>query len=165
MKHFFYIGIIAFCGCSESGEANKKLETRIDSLEQKLANTYKPGFGEFMSNIQMHHARLWFAGENKNWNLAEFEAHEITEALDAIRQFQTEREESKKVEIMKPALDSMTLAVQQQNVVAFKNSFVLLTATCNNCHRATDFGFNVVRIPLTHPFSNQSFEIMDSLKK
>ena len=103
--------------------------------------------------------------ENKNWKLAEFEVNEIMETLDAIQQFQTEREESKKVEIMKPALDSMTLAVQQQNVVAFKNSFVLLTATCNNCHRATDFGFNVVRIPLTPPFSNQSFEIMDSLKK
>ena len=35
-----------------------------------------PGFEEFMSNIQAHHAKLWFAGQNHNWKLADFEIHE-----------------------------------------------------------------------------------------
>ena len=55
-------------------------------------------------------------------------------------------------------LDSISKSVQQKNVSTFKSNFVLLTTTCNNCHRDTDHGFNVVKIPDTPPFSNQDFK-------
>lgn len=162
MKPLYLLVIITFgiCACNQSSETKKKLQAKIDSLEKKLANAYKPGFGEFMSNIQVHHVKLWFAGQSQNWKLADFEIHEITETLDAIQQFQTEREESKKTEMLRPALDSVNNAIQQQNPALFKSSYSLLTNTCNNCHRATNFEFNVVKIPDTPPFSNQSFEVM-----
>ena len=37
-----------------------------------------------MSGIQVHHEKLWFAGTAKNWRLADFEIHEIMEAVDDI---------------------------------------------------------------------------------
>ena len=79
--------------CKQPGNSNAALQSRIDSLEIKLATTYKPGFGEFMSSIQAHHAKLWFAGKNQNWELADFEMHEIGETLDAIKEYQNAREE------------------------------------------------------------------------
>mgnify|MGYP001792296011 CR=1 FL=1 len=45
---------------------NLLLQQKVDSLQQQLAKTYKPGFGEFMSGIQIHHAKLWFDGKNQN---------------------------------------------------------------------------------------------------
>jgi hypothetical protein len=135
------------------------LEIRIDSLENKLNETYKPGFGEFMSNIQTHHSKLWFAGQNQNWKLAEFEVHEIMEAIEDIQKFQTERKESKMIRMINPALDSMNNAIQQKNSTLFKSSYALLTNTCNNCHRTTEFEFNVVKIPDNQSFSNQDFTI------
>ena len=57
-----------------------------------------------------------------------------------------------------PALDSMNNSIQQKNIVLFKSSYTLLTATCNNCHKAVDYPFNEVKIPETPPFSNQVFE-------
>jgi len=32
-----------------------------------------------------------------------------------------------------------------------------LTKACNDCHQATNFGFNVVQRPATNPYSNQVF--------
>jgi hypothetical protein len=43
------------------------------------AEQYVPGLGEFMSATQVRHAKLWFAGDAKNWELASFELDEITE--------------------------------------------------------------------------------------
>ena len=160
MKPIFFI-ILAFglFACNQQSDKVQVLQSRIDSLEQKLSDTYKPGFGEFMSGIQAHHSKLWFAGQNQNWRLADFEVHEIMEAIEDIQKFQTERKESQMIGMINPALDSINNAIQQESSLLFKSSYTLLTNTCNNCHRAADFEFNVVKIPDTQPFSNQDFKI------
>jgi hypothetical protein len=144
--------------CNQQADNTKVLQNRVDSLEQKIAGTYKPGFGEFMSGIQAHHSKLWFAGQNKNWKLAGFEVHEIMEAVEDIQKFQTERKESQMIGMINPPLDSINNAIQQKNSALFKTSYTLLTNTCNNCHRASAFEFNVVKIPDRQPFSNQDFK-------
>lgn len=149
---------VSLFACDEQTDNLKILQNRIDSLESKLANTYKPGFGEFMSGIQAHHSKLWFAGQNENWKLADFEVHEIMEAIEDIQKFQTQRKESQMLGMINPALDSINNAIQQKNPAFFKRSYTLLTNTCNNCHRATNFEFNVVKIPDTQAFSNQDFK-------
>ncbi|MCF8245961.1 MAG: hypothetical protein K9J37_11855 [Saprospiraceae bacterium] len=131
----------------------------MDTLEKKLSETYKPGFGEFMSNIQVHHEKLWFAGQYQIWKLADFEIHEIMEIIEDIETYLAEREESKQIGMINPAIDSLTLAIQAENLPLFKSSFVNLTNTCNNCHRAVDFVFNKVKLPETPPFSNQDFSV------
>ena len=161
MKQLIFILTIspALFACNQPADSNQVLQTRIDSLQNKLANTYKPGFGEFMSNIQIHHAKLWFAGQNENWKLADFEINEIKESLAGIQQYCTDRPESKAIGMIDKPMDSMNNAIQQKNTVLFKNSFVLLTATCNNCHKATNHEFNVIKLPDNPPFSNQNFKI------
>lgn len=144
--------------CNQQANNTKILQSRIDSLEIKLADTYKPGFGDFMGTIQTHHAKLWFAGENENWKLADFEVHEIMEAIEDIQKFQTERKESELIEMLNPALDSVDNAIEQKSPALFKSSYILLTNTCNKCHRTVDFEFNVVKIPDSSPFSNQDFK-------
>ena len=32
-----------------------------------------------------------------------------------------------------------------------------LTKACNDCHQATNFGFNLVQRPMTNPYPNQVF--------
>ena len=147
-----------FISCKMQNDNTLILQNRIDSLEHKLAGTYKPGFGEFMSSVQVHHAKLWFAGQNQNWELADFEIHEMMEAIENIQKYQTERKESKVIGLIDPALDSVNAAIQQKSPLLFNSSYKLLTATCNNCHRETNFDFNVVKIPDTPPFSNQDFK-------
>jgi hypothetical protein len=150
---------LGFFACNEHTDNTQVLQNRIDSLETKLADSYKPGFGEFMTGIQAHHSKLWFAAQNENWKLADFEVHEIIEAIEDIQKYQTERKESKMIGMIDPALDSVTKAIDQKNSAMFKSSYILLTNTCNNCHRETDFEFNIVKIPTNQPFSNQEFKV------
>lgn len=160
MKQVFIVLLITgVYACNQQADKTGILQNRIDSLERKLADVYKPGFGEFMSGIQAHHSKLWFAGQNQNWKLADFEIHEIMESIDNIEKYQTERTESRKIGMIKPAIDSINNAIKQKNPLLFKSSYTLLTNTCNNCHRAVDFEFNIVKIPDYQPFSNQDFKV------
>jgi hypothetical protein len=145
--------------CNQQSNQESQLRSKIDSLQSQLDKTYKPGLGEFMMGIQIHHAKLWFAGENQNWPLADFEIHEIRESLDDIDEFCNDRPEVKSIGMLKGPIDSVTNAIRQKDLQLFKTSFYLLTNTCNNCHKATDHGFNVVIIPTTPPVSNQDFRV------
>ena len=149
---------ILLCCNQQSNQVNQ-MQSKIDSLERQLDKAYKPGLGEFMTGIQLHHAKLWFAGQNQNWPLADFEIHEIQESLDDIEEFCKDRPEVKSIGMLKPAIDSVTDAIRQKDLQLFKNNFSLLTNTCNNCHKATDHGFNVVIIPVNPPVSNQDFRV------
>ncbi len=128
------------------------------ALPQQTAHTYKPGLGEFMLGIQMHHAKLWFAGQAQNWALADFEMGEISETLDAIKEFNADRPEVKSISMIDPAIDSIADAIKKKDTQRFKASFILLTNTCNNCHTATHHEFNVIKTPDTPPVSNQEFK-------
>jgi hypothetical protein len=160
MRYSIIIMIITawLLACNSSSNNKQALQNRVDSLEKKITDAYKPGFGEFMSSIQVHHAKLWFAVQDQNWKLADFEIHEIMETVDNIQKYETERKESQQISMLSPALDSVNNAIKQKNPVQFKNSFVLLTSTCNNCHHAVQFEFNVVKIPDGPPFTNQDFK-------
>jgi hypothetical protein len=162
MKNLPLFVLVLLIACSRQAGNTSKLQSQIDSLQNKLDDAYKPGFGEFMSSIQVHHNKLWFAGQNQNWKLADFEIHEIQESIDDIEKYQIERQESKKIEMIKPALDSVIHAIDQENSTAFKSSFIFLTNTCNSCHKATNFEFNQVKLPDHPPFSNQVFKNLNS---
>lgn len=150
-----FTAALLLISCSDT----HNLKERVDDLTVRTANNYKPGFGEFMTNIQIHHAKLWFAGTDENWPLADFETGEISETVDAIQKYETDRPESKELPVILPALDSVRTAIQKKDRALFVTSFHTLTATCNTCHRAVKFGFNVVKIPDTPPFSNQDFSV------
>jgi hypothetical protein len=149
---------VVLISCSQSNEKVSQMQNRIDSLQKMLTETYKPGFGELMTYVQSHHAKLWFAGQNENWKLADFEIHEIMEAVENVKKYETDRKESKLIPMIAPALDTVNMAIQQKNLLFFRKSYTSLTNTCNLCHRAANFEFNVVKIPETQTFSNQDFK-------
>jgi hypothetical protein len=144
--------------CNSSSGNSQLLEKRIDSLKTELNKLYKPGFGEFMSNIQIHHGKLWFAGINQNWKLADFEINELKENLNSIETYCIDRPETKNISMIYPSLDSVSNAITQNNLTNFKSSFNLLTKTCNSCHKAVNFEFNSIKIPTSPPFTNQEFK-------
>ncbi len=158
MKIIIVLLFMAVCfSCAQQNADTTKAS--IDSLTKQLRELkekYKPGLGEIMAGIQMHHAKLWFAGINNNWKLATFEMDEIKEMLEATKE--TERPELKNLPMIFPAMDSVSTSIQQQNQPAFKKNFQLLTASCNSCHNASHFEFNVITIPSAPPVSNQDFK-------
>jgi len=159
MKNLAFLAIIALIlSCNQQNGDTQKLQATIDSLQKQLANTYRPGLGEFMLGIQLHHAKLWWAGQNRNWPLADFEVNEIKEALEDIQKYCSDRPEVKSIGMIAPAIDSISNSIQHKSDQSFRTSFTLLTNTCNNCHKATEHAFNVVTIPVASPVVNQDFK-------
>jgi hypothetical protein len=159
MKHILLIVLtIGLFSCNQQIDITADLQNRIDSLESKLANTYKPGFGDFMGSIQTHHAKLWFAGQNENWDLADFEIHELEEAIEDIQEYHAGRKETELIGMIIPALDSVEDAIEKKDPDAFKRNYNLLTNTCNTCHHKSDHGFVVIKIPEGLPYNNQDFK-------
>ncbi|MEJ2053833.1 MAG: hypothetical protein P8X42_07940 [Calditrichaceae bacterium] len=160
MKIFIVLLLLpVFYACNNSSDDMALLQRRVDSLDNKVSDMYKPGFGEFMSMIQVHHDKLWYAGTNKNWKLADFEVDEIKEIFGDIKTYRSERKESQMISMIYPALDSVSAALDQKNLSMFKNSFSFLTKTCNNCHHVVNYEFNVVKIPDMPPIGNQDFSV------
>jgi hypothetical protein len=112
MKQLLFLFFLAtlFSCHDASNQITQLLQKKTDSLQRELSDTYKPGLGEFMSSIQVHHAKLWFAGQNNNWKLADFEIHEIMEAVEDIQHYAAERKEVKELPMLQPALDSVSNA-------------------------------------------------------
>ncbi len=154
-----FLMFFSLFACKQQTSDMTKLQDRIKVLETQVANSYKPGFGESMSSVQVHHAKLWFAGINKNWKLAEFEVHELKEVLETIKKYQKERDESQLIDMMNPTLDSVSYAIKNKEEKSFKRSYALLTTTCNDCHLQTKFEYNIVKIPDMQQFSNQDFSM------
>ena len=159
MKTFFFLFAICFVliACNQSGD-HQELQAKIDSLQTKLNDTYKPGLGEFMMGIQEHHAKLWFAGINKNWKLADFEVHEIGETLDDVKKYCTDRPEIKSLGIIDPAINNIKTAISKEDMEKFKSGFSELTKDCNTCHKDNQHGFNIITIPTSLPVANQDFK-------
>jgi hypothetical protein len=155
---FLFIGSLGMMvACHTGGGGSAGLQARVDSLQLKLDAAYKPGLGEFMSGIQVHHAKLWFAGSAENWKLADFEVGEIKETLDDVEKYCSDRPEVSSLPMIRPAVDSVSAAIGAGNLPAFNRAFTLLTTFCNNCHRATKHEFNVIKVPDSPPFTNQVY--------
>ncbi|HEX4963250.1 MAG TPA: hypothetical protein VF173_20635 [Thermoanaerobaculia bacterium] len=129
---------------------------------------YVPGLGELMAGQQVRHAKLWFAGENENWRLAAYEVDELKEGFGDVVKLHPVLEDShipvsKLVPtLIEPPLSEVGAAVEARDKARFEAAFDKLTAACNQCHQAANFGFNVVKRPTSPPFSNQEFGVIKS---
>jgi cytochrome c1 len=160
MKSYIFplliVSVFAFSSCNNGN--TEKTQNEIDLLKKEVNNTYKPGLGEFMLTVQMHHAKLWFSGINENWPLANFELGEIKETFGNAVKYLPERVETKKIPMIYPALDSLQTSIDKQDIKRFTDGFKVLTETCNKCHEAVKFPFNVIKVPSSEPVSNQEFK-------
>lgn len=155
----FFLPLLFMVSCKQSTLQDKNLQTRLDSLQSKLDNIYKPGIGEIMNTIiQPHHLKLWLAGQHKNWALAQYENNMILKGFKRIQKFHKDKPESAMVPMIYPALSAMEKAIGQKDSKAFQKNFVLITNTCNNCHNATKNNFNVIIVPTDQNMVNQKFD-------
>ncbi len=127
------------------------------------SEAYVPGLGEMMSLQQMRHVKLWFAGQANNWDLASYELDELGEGFDDIVKYHPTHKDSPVApkdaipRMVTEPLKDIRAAVAKKDSRAFEQAYDSLTTSCNNCHQATNFGFNRVQRPATNSFPNQAF--------
>ena len=124
---------------------------------------YTPGLGEIMALNQMRHAKLWLAGDAGNWPLAAYELDELEEGFSDAATFHPTHKDSPVsiadsiATLTRGPVTALRGAIAAKDRAQFAAAFDALTQACNDCHRAANFGFNVVTRPSGSSFKNQDF--------
>ena len=134
------------------------LRQQLDELKK---SAYHPELGEQMLILQIRHARLWFAGEAGNWNLATYEVQELSEAFDAVVE-QNPDNANLQPERLADVLPAMTRgpvaelrkAVDARSKAAFEKAYDGLSAACTGCHHVAGNDMLVIQRPKTPLLDN-----------
>ncbi len=124
---------------------------------------FVPGLGEIMSLQQMRHTKLWLAGEAGNWPLAAYEVEELGEGFDDVVKLHPTHKDAPVApkdaipRMVTGPVSDVQKAVAAHDTAAFEAAYDTLTAACNSCHQAMNFGFNRVQRPAANPYPNQVF--------
>ena len=151
------LGTLAVAACLTAGACSRP-------ATPAAAEPFVPGLGEIMSLQQMRHTKLWLAGEAGNWDLAAYEIDELGEGFDDVVKLHPTHKESPVApkdaipRMVTGPIDDLRKAVASRDPAAFAQAYDALTTACNDCHQATNFGFNRVQRPATNPYPNQVFE-------
>jgi hypothetical protein len=126
-----------------------------------------PGLSDIMIATQVRHAKLWFAGQAENWPLAAYELHELEEGFELVVEYHPTHEDSPVSlaetlpPLMKQPMAALHSAITNKDAGEFVPAFDLLTKSCNACHVATNYEFNVIIRPTGNWFVNQDFSPID----
>ncbi len=123
--------------------------------------SYVPGVEQFMGVILSQHAKLWYAGKARNWELAEFELGEIKEVMgdiqDLVPVFKNLPFADMLDAVIVKEIADLEKAIASKNFKKFSAGYDKLTQACNACHEGTEMGMVVIQRPTRPAFFNQDF--------
>ena len=126
------------------------------SREPMSRGEYVPRLGDIMAAKQWRHIKLWFAGRQRNWDLAAYELAQIKASLADAATLYSNIPVSD-VTLMSAPIQSINKAIESKDGVSFTKAFSDLTAGCNSCHREMGREFITIQVPAVSPFSDQLF--------
>ena len=146
---------------------NRELATLQDSLKRAQADLASakesaPGLGEYMTTIQLHAGKLWFAAKASNWDLAEYELDELKETMEAAKALHAEKNGIKISNVLDSILQTQVAeldkSIKSKNQTEFQKSYDETLSACNGCHTEAGYKFIHIVRPTAPPLTNQKWE-------
>jgi len=105
------------------------------STDERFARVAKHlrGFDVAMVERGYRYNELYWAGQDRNWDYAKYQVEKIRTAVSNGVERRPKRAAS--AQVLESALPEVEKAIAAQDSALFAQSFDLLTATCNACHR------------------------------
>jgi hypothetical protein len=132
------------------------------TAESAALKASAPGLGEYMTTIQLHAGKLWFATKATNWELAGYELDEMKETMEAAENLGDEKNGVKISPVLDSVLKTQVAALEEtvkaKNAAKFQKAYDETLATCNGCHADAGYKFIHVVRPAAPPVTNQRWE-------
>jgi len=127
----------------------------------KDPNNYVPGLGDLMESLQVQHNKLWFAGEQLNWPLADYAVNALKEGIADMIVLRPRYKGESIVEMLnlltaRPLLE-LEEAVERKDSAQFVQAYDALTEGCNVCHQNHGYEFIAIQRPTVPALSNQRY--------
>jgi heme exporter protein D len=153
---------------------SRELAALQESLERAQADVatakdLAPGLGEYMTTIQLHAGKLWFAAKASNWELAQYELDELKETMEAAKDLNAEKNGVKISGVLDSVLQTqvaqLAKTIKQKNQSEFQKSYDETLSACNGCHTEAGYKFIHIVRPTAPPVTNQRWEPSTKIKK
>jgi hypothetical protein len=124
---------------------------------------FNPGIGDLMNLIvQPRHTKLWLAGKEANWTLAEYEAKELRSALANVAKARPNFRNQPVSELIETftgaPFKAIDAAVHDHDAAKFAEAYASLNGGCNGCHTALNQPQVVIRVPEQSFYPDQEFQ-------
>ncbi|MGN6750887.1 MAG: hypothetical protein ACTHJS_20110 [Xanthobacteraceae bacterium] len=113
-----------------------------------------PHLSDIMVQQQMRHIKLWFAGDTRNWPLADYELDQLKDGFEDIARLLGGDFAQQHVG---GPITGLEKAIGGKDHTAFVSAFDRLSAGCNACHATLGHAFVVIQRPALLPYSDQKF--------
>lgn len=150
------------------GDRNShELAALQDSLKRTqadlaIAKELAPGLGEYMTTIQLHAGKLWFAVKASNWELADYELDELKETMEAAKALNAEKNGVKISGVLDSVVQTqvaqLAAAIKRKSPSEFQKSYDETLSACNGCHAEAGYKFIHIVRPSAPPVTNQRWE-------
>jgi hypothetical protein len=130
---------------------------------QGAANApFDAGIGDLMNMIvQPHHIKLWLAGKEGNWSLADYEEREVKSALAKVAKarpnFRNQPVSQLVDDFTGAPFKALEAAVKDRDAAKFTEAYASLNGGCNGCHTALNQPQIVIRVPEQASYPDQEF--------
>jgi len=151
------------------GENNRRTIAALQDavkVTQASVSTAKEsagGLGEFMTTIQLHAGKLWFAVNAANWDLAGYELDELKETMEAAKTLNAEKNGVKVSNVLDAVLQTQIAqlqdAIKSKSKLQFQKSYDSTLSACNGCHSEAGVKFIQIVRPSAPPVTNQRWEM------
>ena len=105
------------------------------------------GLDNAMVEIGYRYQELYWAGQDKNWEYADYQLKKISLALENGLERRPKRAKSAEY-FQNYILPEMKKSLEKKDVQIFNNTFKVLTNSCNSCHEMEKVPFFNVQIPI-----------------
>ena len=142
-----------------------KLQDTLYGVEAELATEKNsmPGLGDYMTTIQLHVGKLWFAAKASNWELAKYELDELKETMEAAKALNVEKNGVKISDVLDSVLQTqgaqLAESIEDKSPVEFQKSYDETLSACNGCHTEVGYRFIDIIRPTAPPVTNQKWEL------
>lgn len=132
----------------------KRIEAELAALKEMT-----PGLGEYMTVIQLHAGKMWFAVQASDWELADYELAELKETMETAKALHAEKNGVKISGVLDSVLQTQVAKLDQskkkKSRTEFARSYDEMLGACNGCHAETGYKFIPIIRPSTPPVTNQ----------
>ena len=145
-----------------AGIASLRESLKRMQADLATAKELAPGLGEYMTTIQLHATKLWFAAKASNWRLAEYELHELEETMEVVKKLNVEKNGVKISNLMDAVLQTQIVqlekSIKQKIPAQFQKSYDETLSACNGCHTESGHPFIQIVRPSAPPVTNQQWQ-------
>jgi hypothetical protein len=136
---------------------------RATTNEGALDAKSSPGLGEFMTTMQLHMGKLWFAGKADNWDLARYELDELRETMEAAQNLHSTQNgvDISKVlaAVDQSQITQLATSIEKKNQSHFTHAYDEALSACNGCHEESRHRFIKITRPTAPPVTNQKWDV------